>query len=125
MRWPGHRLALTLGTAVMAVWLAMMLAVAHEARLEPVASGKVLALFAPGTDADAAFAAIIAAGGKPVRATWLPFVWVTAGDRQGFVGRLMENGAVAAYGEMPFAPSLAGCLAFADTKVGELFSIRP
>jgi hypothetical protein len=109
----------------LAVWLAVMLAVAHEARLEPAASGTVLALFEPGTDADVAFAAIISAGGRPVRSTWLPFVWVTAGDEQGFVGRLLEHGAVAAYGEMPFAPSLAGCLAFADTKVAELFSIRP
>ena len=125
MRWPGHRLALTLGAAVLAVWLAVMLAVAHEARLEPSASGTVLALFEPGTDADVAFAAIISAGGRPVRSTWLPFVWVTVGDEHGFVGRLMEHGAVAAYGEMPFAPSLAGCLAFADTKVAELFSIRP
>jgi hypothetical protein len=125
MGWPGHRLALLLGASVLVAWLGVMMAIAHEARLDPSASGSVLAVFEPGTEADAAFAAIVEAGGKPVRATWLPFVWVTASDEPGFVGRLTGQGAIAVYGEMPFAPSLAGCLAYADSKVAELFTIRP
>ena len=125
MGWPGHRLALLLGAVVMLGWLAVMLAIAHEARLEPAAAGSVLAVFEPGTEADAAFAAIVEAGGRPVRTTWLPFVWVAASDEPGFVGRLTGRGAVAVYGEMPFTPSLAGCLAYADSKVAELFTIRP
>ena len=120
-----HRLALKLALSVLAVWLIGMAIVVRSAALGPDASGKMLAVFEPGTSQDAIFSTLVAAGGKPVRDTWLPFVWVVAGDDAGFAGRLKEHGAVGAYGELPFAPSVAGCLAYADAKVAELFSLRP
>ena len=125
MRWPGHRLAMVLGLAIVLAWLLAMFVVARAAALEPRASGKMLAVFEPGTSEDIIFDSLLAAGGKPLRGTWLPFVWVVVGEEEGFAGRLREHGAIGAYGELPFAPSIAGCLAFADAKVAEIFSLRP
>jgi hypothetical protein len=110
---------------VLLVWLLIMVAVVRGSALAPEASGTVLAVFDPGTSQDAIFQKLVAAGGKPVRATWLPFVWVVAGEEKGFVGRLSDEGAMGAYGELPFAPAVAGCLAYADAKMVELFSLRP
>jgi hypothetical protein len=125
MRWPGHRLALVLGLAIVLAWLLTMSLVVRAAALEPRATGKMLAVFEPGTSQDIIFDSLLAAGGKPLRSTWLPFVWVVVGDEDGFAGRLREHGAIGAYGELPFAPSVAGCLAYADAKVAEIFSLRP
>jgi hypothetical protein len=120
-----HRLALRLALSVLAVWLLGMAIVVRSAALGPEASGKMLAVFEPGTSQDIIFNALVAAGGRPVRDTWLPFVWVVDGVESGFAGRLKQHGAVGAYGELPFAPAVAGCLAYADAKVAELFSLRP
>jgi hypothetical protein len=124
-RWPGHRLAWKLALSVLLIWLVVMLAVVRTAALQAQATGKMLAVFEPGIAQDEIFAKLIAAGGKPVRETWLPFVWVVVGEQQGFAGRLFEQGAIGAYGELPFAPAVAGCLAYADAKMAEIFNLRP
>jgi len=120
-----HRLALKLALGVVVIWLFAMWVLVRSAALGPEASGKMLAVFEPGTSQDKIFAMLVTAGGRPVRNTWLPFVWVVAGDETGFAGRLKQHGAVGAYGELPFAPSVAGCLAYADAKMAELFTLRP
>jgi hypothetical protein len=125
MRWPGHRLALTLGFAVLLAWLLTMSLLVRAAALDSRATGKMLAVFEPGTTQDVIFDSLLAAGGKPLRSTWLPFVWVVVGEQEGFAGRLREHGAIGAYGELPFGPAVAGCLAYADAKVAEIFSLRP
>jgi hypothetical protein len=124
MRWPGHRLALTLAAGVLVIWAAAMALTLRAAALPTSASGTMLAVFEPGTPQEMQFAALINAGGRPLRTTWLPFVWVVAGDEAGFAGRLMAAGAIGTYGDMPLSPSLAGCFAYADAKAAELFSIR-
>ena len=121
----GHRLALKLAAAIVTLWLVAMIALVRLAALGPEASGSMLAVFDPGTADDAVFASLVAAGGRPVRQTWLPFVWVVSGAEPGFAGRLERNGALGAYGELPFAPAIAGCFAYADTKVADLFALRP
>jgi hypothetical protein len=125
MGFAGHRLALKLAAAVVALWLVSMIVLVRAAALDPDASGNMLAVFNPGTDEDEVFASLVAAGGRPVRRTWLPFVWVVSGSEPGFAGRLKRQGALGAYGELPFAPALAGCFAFADAKVADMFSLRP
>jgi hypothetical protein len=125
MRWPGHRFALGFAGAVIMVWLLGMAVVVRQAALPPEATGPMLVVFDPGTPEDQMFAKIIAADAKPVRNTWLGFVWVIAGDKPGLAGRLAENGAIGTYAELPFSPSVAGCFAYADAKVAELFAIRP
>jgi hypothetical protein len=125
MRWPGHRLALGLALAVLVLWLAGMAITVRRAALPPDATGPMLVVFEPGTSEDRMFAEIIAAGARPVRSTWLGFVWVVAGDAPGLAGRLAEQGALGAYAELPFSPTLAGCFAYADSKAVEMFSLRP
>jgi hypothetical protein len=123
--WPGHRFALSLGAAVIAVWLVGMALTVRSAALPPEASGPMLVVFEPGTPEDQMFANIVAAEAKPVRGTWLGFVWVVAGDEPGLAGRLSDKGAIGTYAELPFSPSVAGCFAYADAKAAELLAIRP
>lgn len=123
--WPGHKFAAAFGGLVLLVWLVVMAATMRQAALPPEAGGPLLAVFEPGLSEDEMFARIIAANGKPLRGTWLSFVWVVAGEDAGLAGRLESQGAIGTYAELPFNPSLAGCFAFADAKVSEVFSLRP
>lgn len=123
--WPGHRFALAFGGIVLLVWLVVMAATMRRAALPPEAPGPLLAVFDPGMSEDEMFARIAAANGKPVRSTWLGFVWIVQGDEAGLAGRLEAQGAIGTYSELPFNASLAGCFAFADAKMAEAFSLRP
>jgi hypothetical protein len=125
VRWSGHRLALATAAAILAVWLAGMAVAMRAAALPPEASGAMIAVFPPALHENDALAAIIAAGGKPVRRTWIGSVWVVEGDAPGYAGRLRDAGALAAYRQFPLSPEIAGCFAYADAKVADLFTIRP
>lgn len=105
----GHGFALALGALVLAAWAAVMGVSLKQAALTEEAGGTVLAVFPPGTPDAEAFAAVIRAGGEPLRQTWIPFAWVARSDGDGFVGRLKSEGAVTAYGELPVGPALGGC----------------
>jgi hypothetical protein len=119
MRWPGHRLALTLFAAVLVGWMAVMAVLMRRSSLPPEATGPMLAVFEPGTPADDIFAKLTFAGAKPVRQTAFSFIWVVAGDEPGLAGRLASQGAIGAYRELPLSPSIAGCFALFDAKVTE------
>jgi hypothetical protein len=123
--WPGHRFAAAFGGIVLVVWLIVMAVMMRQAALPPEAPGPLLAVFEPGMSEDEMFARIIAANGKPLRGTWLGFVWIVQGEETGLAGRLEAQGAIGTYSELPFNASLAGCFAFADAKVAETFSLRP
>jgi hypothetical protein len=120
-----HKLALWLAVAVLVVSLAGMAAATRAAALPPEATGKMLVVFQPGTGQDDMFGRLIAAGGEPIRQTWLPFVWVVSSHTPGFAGRIVADGALGAYDEMPFSPQIAGCFAYVDAKAMELFTLRP
>jgi hypothetical protein len=105
----GHGLALLLAGAVVAAWVGVMALSLRQASLPADAEGLVLVAFPPGTSDADAFAAVVRAGGEPIRRTWLGFVWVAQGRAGGFVGRLESEGALAAFGEMPLLPVLGGC----------------
>jgi hypothetical protein len=122
---PGHRLILGIFVSVLIVWAGAMAFAMRQAALPPEAAGPLLAVFEPGTPEDAIFAAVVNAGGRPVRATWLPFVWVVAGEEAGLAGRIEAAGALGTYSELAISPSLEGCFAYADTKIAELFVVRP
>jgi hypothetical protein len=115
----GHRLAFGLFVSVLIVWLVVMAMVMRHASLPAEATGPMIAVFEPGTPADDIFAKLTQAGAKPVRATAFDFIWVVAGDEAGMAGRLKDQGAVGAYRELPFSPTLAGCIALADTKIAQ------
>jgi hypothetical protein len=123
--WPGHKFAAVFGASVLVLWLVVMAVTMRKAALPPEAPGPLLAVFEPGMSEDEMFARIIAANGKPLRGTWLGFVWVVAGEEAGLAGRLETQGAIGTYADLPFNPSLAGCFAYADSKMAEAFSLRP
>ncbi len=105
----GHGYALALGALALAVWAAVTGVALQQAALKEEDAGTVLAVFPPGTPSGDAFAAVVRAGGQPVRQTWIPFAWVAKADGQGFVGRLKQEGAMTAYGELSVGPALGGC----------------
>ena len=105
----GHGLALLLAGAVVAAWVGVMALSLKQASLPPETDGLVLVAFPPGTSDADAFAAVVRAGGEPIRPTWLGFVWVAHGRTGGFVGRLESEGALAAFGELSLVPVLGGC----------------
>jgi hypothetical protein len=117
MRAGRHGLALGLFAAVLAVWAGAMLWVMRDAALPPQASGTMLAVFEPGITSDQAFASLTRAGARPVRDAGLSFIWVVTGDEPGLAGRLVAEGAIGAYRELPLSPTLAGCVAVADRKI--------
>ncbi|WP_373503374.1 hypothetical protein [Aestuariivirga sp.] len=117
MRWPGHRLALGVFVGVLALWLGVMAIVMRHSALPPEASGMMLAVFEPGTPEARIFASLTRAEARVVRPSALGFIWVVAGDEPGLAGRLVEQGAVGAYRDLPISPTIAGCFAFADAKI--------
>jgi hypothetical protein len=123
--WPGHRFAAVFAGIVLILWLVVMAVTMRQAALPPEAPGPLLAVFEPGMSEDEMFARIIAAEGKPLRGTWLGFVWVVAGEHKGLAGRLEAQGAIGTYSELPFNASLAGCFAYADAKLADALSWRP
>jgi hypothetical protein len=120
-----HRLALGLFLSLLLAALVATVIAVRASALPDEASGKMLAVFDPRLDEQAMFAALVRAGGRPLRRTWLSSVWVVAGDTPGFAGSLRQAGAIGAYGELPISPELAGCFAYADARTRELFALRP
>jgi hypothetical protein len=125
MQGPDHRLAIGLFLALLVAALIATMVAVRASALPDSASGKMLAVFDPRLDEQAMFAALVRAGGRPLRRTWLPSVWVVASDAPGFAGSLRQAGAIGAYGELPISPELAGCFAYADARSRELFALRP
>jgi hypothetical protein len=124
MHWPGHKLALTLASLVLLVWVAAMATSLRIAALPAQATGTMLVVFTPGTEREEAFSQLIAAGANPLRRTWLGFVWVVNGTEPGLAGRLVQQGALGAYEDLPVSPELSGCFAYADAKMAEIFSLH-
>lgn len=107
----GAALALMIGVVVL--WLAFVALIVRAAALGPDAAGKVFVIFPPGTPPAETFSAIISAGGAPIRPVLGDWGWIAHGDAAGFVGRLEDDGALAAFRGAPAGLSLAGCVGFA------------
>jgi len=108
----GIGLAIALMAGVALAWLVVMLVVLRLSALAPEESGKLFAVFPPGTSEPQAFAAIVAAGGAPLRTVLGGWGWIAHDDAAGFVGRLHAAGALAAFRGAPGGLALAGCFAF-------------
>lgn len=117
MRWPGHRLAISLFVSILAVWIAIMAVVMRHAALPPDASGTMLAVFEPGTPEGDIFARLTRAGARPIRPSAFGFIWVVSDQAPGLAGRLAREGAIGTYRDLPVSPTIAGCFALADSKV--------
>ncbi len=101
------------------MWLGVMLVVMRDAALPREATGNMLVVFDPGTPQDVAFAAITRAGARPIRETTYGFIWVVNGE----AGKLMNEGALGAYRELPISPVIAGCVAVVDAKAADAFGL--
>lgn len=112
----GARAALALMVGVVVLWAAVLAVILRAAALGPEDAGKVFVVFPPGTAPAGAFAAIVGAGGEPVRAALGDWAWIAHADGAGFVGRLERNGALAAFRGAPVGLSLAGCFAWATDR---------
>jgi hypothetical protein len=119
MEYPGHRFAISLFLGVIVVWLAVMMVLMRNAVLPPDASGTMMVVFEPGINSDDAFAAITRANAKPIRETSFGFIWVVDGE----AGKLVQQGALGAYRELPISPLIAGCVAVADAKAANAFGL--
>ena len=119
MRWPGHRLAVSLFLSVLVVWIAVMAVLMRQASLPHEASGPMLAVFEPGTSPDDIFAKLTIAGARPIRETAFGFIWVVAGDEPGLAGRLAAKGPSGPTANSRLNPTIAGCFALADAKIAE------
>ena len=97
-------------TTVVAVLFALSVWVAD---VPDRTSGTLLAIFPPHTPAEAGVAAIIAAGGRPIRDPIPGHVWVADANGDGFAGRLRQQGAMLVLDDRwPFGPVFAGCAAY-------------
>jgi|JI10StandDraft_1071094.scaffolds.fasta_scaffold196349_3 hypothetical protein len=103
-----HRLAAGLAAAVVAVWAAGAALLLAAGALPPDRAGTVAVLFPPTTDGMAAFAAVAAADGALVRTTLLPNLVIADGREAGFVGRLRQAGAIAAYPPLDIGFAMIG-----------------
>jgi hypothetical protein len=112
----GARAALALMVGVVVLWTAVLALILRAAALGPEDAGKVFVVFAPGTAPAEAFAAIVGAGGEPVRAALGDWAWIAHAEGRGFVGRLEQNGSLAAFRGAPVGLSLAGCFAWATDR---------
>lgn len=120
MKRQGHRLALALFAGVLAVWLVAMAVVMRHAALPAGASGTMLAVYEPGTSEDLIFASLTRAGARVVRPSALGFIWIVSGEEPGLAGRLVAEGALGAYRDLPISPTIAGCFAYADARATAL-----
>ena len=122
MLWPGHRLALGLFAAIIVLWLVVMAYVIRQSALPPEATGTMLAVFEPGLPEDVIFARLMKAEARPIRPTAFGFIWVVTSEEAGLAGRLVAEGAIGTYRDLPISPTIAGCFAFADAKVAQFSS---
>ena len=89
MGYPSHKFALTFFSVVICGWLLAMAIIMRAGALSAEATGTMLAVFEPHTTSDQAFAAIVNAGGRPIRQTSFGFIWVVTADEPGLAGRLV------------------------------------
>ncbi|HEY0524871.1 MAG TPA: hypothetical protein VGD08_15875 [Stellaceae bacterium] len=107
-----HLTALALAGAVLVLWGAVMAMTLRAAAVSDENGGNLLTLFPPSLPGDRQIAAIVDAGGLPLRRTWLPNAWVVHSPGPGFVARLKDQGALGAFAEFPFVAEMAGCTAY-------------
>jgi hypothetical protein len=113
---PGAGGALALMVGVVVLWAGVLAVILRVGALGPEDGGKVFVVFPPATAPAEAFAAIVGAGGEPVRAALGGWGWIAHSEAPGFVGRLERNGALAAFRGAPVGLSLAGCFAWAADR---------
>ena len=118
-----HRFALGLLLAVLAIWAGVMAVTLRQAALPDDRGGRMVVLFPLDWPEDRAFTSILAAEGYPLRRSFLGRLWVVRAEDRGFVGRLKDAGALAAFDSFAFdLVPLGGCV-FLSTGRGLPFTL--
>lgn len=112
----GALAALVLIAGAAAIYLGAVLLALRALVLPAEESGRLFVLFPPGISQTAAFGAIVAAGGEPIRAVIGGFGWAAHAPDAGFVARLESEGALAAFREAPAGLPLLGCFGMIGTS---------
>src|SRR3546814_19715157 len=110
----GLTLKLLLG--FLGLWIAVMAIALPLAALPDDTGGRVLVVFPPGLPADDRLLAIAAAEGRSVLPLAGGFAWLAESNEAGFVGRLIDAGAWAAYRPETFAVLPAGGCFFISVR---------
>jgi len=92
-----RRQKLKLGLFFAGLWLLVMAVALPIAALPEERSGRVLVVFPPDLGADRRLLAIVGAGGRPVLHHLGGLMWLAESETGGFVGRLKQAGALAAF----------------------------
>jgi hypothetical protein len=121
----GTLVALVLIAGAGAIYLAAVGLALRALVLPAEESGRLFVLFPPAISESAAFAAIVTAGGEPIRPVIGGFGWAAHGPGEGFVGRLRSEGAIAAFREAPAGLPLMGCFGMIGTSERSPPLIRP
>lgn len=110
-----HLLALKLLGAVLAIWLAALVALLAFAQMADGETGTAVAFYPPGWSSEESLAAAHAADARLVTTTAFDNILVVAQDDPGFVARLKLQGALLTFrnltvGEVSFSGCLGGSL---------------
>jgi hypothetical protein len=121
----GTLMALVLIAGAASIYLGAVLLALRALVLPAEESGRLFVLFPPAISESAAFGAIVAAGGEPIRPVIGGFGWAAHGAGEGFVGRLESGGALATFREAPAGLPLLGCFGMIGTSDRSPPLIRP
>jgi len=108
-----HRLAAVICAVCLALWLVPLATSLNAARVTSGGSGLLWVAFPPWIAETYIVREIVTAGGRPVRASAWPGIWVAFSETDDFALRLQGAGAWA-FRDLPFSAELAGCIAYAS-----------
>ena len=103
-----HSLPLVLLMVTLVFWAGFMALVIRDAMLSDTTSGTVVAVFPPDRATHENYASILHAEGLIFQSAWFDTIWVVRSERAGFVGRLKQQGAWAAFPADTFQPIILG-----------------
>lgn len=125
-----HRLAVKICAVCLTLWFVLLAGSLHAARVTSAGSGLLWVAFPPWLAETYIVREIVAAGGRPVRTSAWPGIWVAFGETEDFALRLQRAGGWA-FRDIPFKAELAGCLAYTgpvllrqSTEIAGRMSVR-
>lgn len=110
-----HRFAAALFGAVLLLWGGAMALAFGDTVLPPQARGLMVALYPDAGTARESLAALRRADGNAVAEFLGGRAWLVEGEREGFAGALVREGAMVALARLPIAlPGAGGCFFAAE-----------
>jgi hypothetical protein len=112
-----HRFAAALFAAALLLWAGAMAVALGDTVLPPQARGLMVALYPDARTAQDSLAALRRAEGDAVAEFLGGRAWLVHGEHDGFAGRLVREGAMAALARLPLAlPGAGGCFFLSEAR---------